>query len=407
MELALLTPELPGTGGELKRNPDDFVVEEVPLYLPSGEGDHVFVLVRKRGIATFEAVRRIAQALGLPERRISYAGMKDARAVTTQWLSVFGAGEEAVRAVKAPRIEILEVCRHTNRLKIGHLRGNRFRIVVRDTVPGALGRAEAIAEVLLRRGAPNYFGEQRFGVRGATHRYGEAILRRDWAGFVERLLGGEPGGERDPRKAEARRLFNEGRVKEAYEAMPRTHRAEKKCLHTLLRFGDPERACAAVPKRMRQMYVSAYQSFLFNRIASARVPRLDVLEEGDLALLHRTTRIFPVQDAAAEQPRCAAFEISPTAPIFGTRVPLASGAPGAIERRVLEEAALEPDAFAAGPGLAFRGQRRSVRIPIREFSVAPVDSTALRFEFVLPSGCFATCVLREIMKPEGGGPQGA
>jgi tRNA pseudouridine13 synthase len=255
--------------------------------------------------------------------------------------------------------------------------------------------------VLLRRGAPNYFGEQRFGVRGCTHLYGEALLKRDHAGFVRLLLGGDAGVERDPRLVEARRLYDEGRVAQAYEAMPTAHRAEKKCLHALLRFGSTERACASVPKRMRQMYVSAYQSALFNRLAAERVPRLDALERGDLAFLHRTTRVFRVEDPAAEQPRCTAFEISPTAPIFGTRSPLADGAVGEAERRVLAESAIPQEAFAMGSGLAFKGQRRPVRIPIREFSVdeGPAPGT-LRFEFVLPSGCFATCVMREITKSD-------
>lgn len=393
-----LTGDLPGTGGDLKRAPGDFRVDEIPAYAPCGNGEHVYMRIRKRGLATFEALRRIANALGIHERFLGYAGLKDARAVTTQWLSASGTTPDAVRALDLPRVEVLEVSRHTNRLRIGHLRGNRFSIVVRDAAPDAHERAARVLDVLVRRGAPNYFGEQRFGTRRNTHTFGEAMLRRDYEGFVRRFLGGDAGSEKDPRLIEARRLFDAGDLERAFEAMPVSHRAEKKCLHALIRFGDPRRACAAIPRRLRQMYVSSYQSFLFNGILARRLAELDVLREGDLAYVHRSAKVFPVQDVAREQTRCRAFEISPSGPIFGTRTTLAGGAPGALEREALAATGLEPGDFALGRGLTFKGQRRPLRIPLKEVALAPVDATSLRVDFVLPSGCFATAVMREVLK---------
>lgn len=398
MEPAFLTASLPGTGGVLKKVPEDFRVDEVPLYLPCGEGEHVFFRVWKRGIATFEAVRRVAKELGVSENHVAYAGLKDARAVTTQWMSVHGVDEGRVRELAAPALAILETKRHRNKLKVGHLRGNRFRIVVRGAEEGSLPRAAAILDVLVRRGSPNYFGEQRFGLRGHGHLCGEAIVRGDYEAFVKRLLGGPPNGERDPALLEARRLFDEGRIEEAWEAMPVRHRTEKKCLHALVRFRDYERAFFAIPKRMRQMFASAFQSDLFNRVLERRLPGIDALREGDLAYLHRNGAVFRVEDAAEAESRCAAFEISPSGPIFGTDVPLAEGDPGVLERAVLAESGLTLDRFEVGGGIRLHGLRRPLRVPLQEASLRPVDATSFEVEFVLPSGAFATSVMREITK---------
>jgi len=399
VELSYLTSDLPGTGGVLRRTADDFRVDEVPLYEASGAGEHVYVRIRKRGVSTFDAVRRLADALDVPERAIGYAGLKDARAVTTQWLSVRGTDEEKVAALTVPRIEVLEVRRHGNKLRPGHLRGNRFSIVVHEAEPGAYERAARILDVLVCRGAPNYFGEQRFGSHGTTHRYGEAIVRRDYETFVRHIVGGPPETERDTRMAAARRLFDAGRLQEAYEAIPMRRRAEKKCLHALLRFDDPERACFAIPKRMRQMYVSSFQSWLFNRVLDRRMPRIDRLLTGDQAYVHRTTRVFHVEDADAEQLRCRGFEISPSGPLFGTRTPQTEGEPGRMEQELLAETGLTREDFRVGGGLNLKGLRRSLRIPLREVALTPRDTSSFLVEFELPGGCFATAVMREIMKP--------
>ena len=400
VEFSYLTPELPGTGGILRRSIDDFRVDEVPLYEASGEGEHVYLRIRKRGVSTFEAIRRLAQELDVPERAVGYAGLKDARAVTTQWLSVCGTDEERVAALAVPRIEVLDVRRHGNKLRAGHLRGNRFSIVVHEAEPGAYDRAARILDVLVSRGVPNYFGEQRFGSHGTTHLYGEAIVRRDYETFVKRVVGGVPETERDAQMAAARRLFNAGRLQEAYEAIPMRRRAEKKCLHALLRFGDPERAHFAIPKRMRQIYVSSFQSWLFNRLLDRRMPRIDRLLSGDVAYVHRTTRVFSVEDAAAEQLLCRGFEISPSGPLFGTRTPRPEGEPGRMEQELLAETGLQRGDFRVGGGLNLKGVRRSLRIPLKEVVLTPRDATSFGVEFELPGGCFATVVLREIVKAE-------
>jgi tRNA pseudouridine13 synthase len=398
VDLPYLTADLPGTGGVLRTHHEDFRVDEIPLYTPCGEGEHVYLRVWKRGIATFELARRLAQALEVPERRVAYAGLKDARAVTTQWLSVEGVDEERVRDIAIPKASVLEVRRHGNKLKLGHLRGNRFQIIVREAGPGAPERASAVLETLVSRGAPNYFGEQRFGARLNGHLLGEAILRGDHERFVRLLLGGPSELERDPLLTEARRLYEQGSTREAYDVLPTRYRSEKKALHALLRFGEAERAFFAIPMRMRQMFLSSFQSHLFNRVVTERLPALDRMAAGDLAYLHRNGAVFAVEDVEEAQVRCRALEISPSAPIYGTRNPMATGKPGEVEERILAESGVTREDFEVSGGLRARGRRRSMRLPLAETALEPLDETSFRVSFSLPAGSFATSVMREICK---------
>jgi tRNA pseudouridine13 synthase len=393
-----LTADLPGTGGVLRSWPEDFQVEELPLYPFTGDGEHVYFRVRKRGIDTFECVRRVAAATGTAERSFAYAGLKDGRAVTVQWMSASAATEEQIRNVRAPKLEILEVTRHKNRLKLGHLRGNRFSLRIRGAEPGYRPRVEAILDVLVRRGAPNFFGEQRFGTRLNSWKCGQAILRGDYDLFVKHLLGGPSVREKDPYLTEARRLFDEGKLQEAYKKMPIRQRIEKKSLHALIRFEDAERAYFAIPKRMRQMFLSSFQSYLFNRIVANRVQEIDRVREGDLAYLHRNGAVFLVEETETTQPRCRAFEISPSAPVLGTKSILAQGKPGRNELEVLEEERVGPGDFDVGGGLNATGQRRSMRAPLRDVTLDPLDETSYVLRFSLPPGTYATSVMREILK---------
>jgi tRNA pseudouridine13 synthase len=149
---------------------------------------------------------------------------------------------------------------------------------------------------------------------------------------------------------------------------------------------------------MRQMFASAFQSDLFNRVLERRLAEIDSVREGDLAYLHRNGAVFKVEDVAEARPRCAAFEISPSGPIYGTDVPLADGEPGRIEREVLSGSGLTLDRFEVGGGIRLHGLRRSLRTPLQEVAIRPLDDTSFEVEFVLPSGAFATSVMREITK---------
>ena len=178
--------------GRMKSTAEDFVVEEIPAYQPSGAGTHLFLRFEKKGLTTDAAVRAITKALGIEMRDVGIAGMKDKIAVTTQWVSVpappkSGGLEERAMALAIDDIRVLEAKRHGNKLKTGHLRGNRFDIVVRDVARSAIPEILAAMERFGKEGVPNAFGTQRFGKEGDN-----AQRARSW-------LTGKERAPNDPR----------------------------------------------------------------------------------------------------------------------------------------------------------------------------------------------------------------
>jgi tRNA pseudouridine13 synthase len=392
--LPFLTAGHAGIGGRIKVKPEDFVVEEIPLYAPSGAGQHVYACLEKRGFSTPQAVSAVARALGVPAGAIGYAGLKDARAITRQVISIDGVQPAQVEALDLPGIQILWVNRHRNKLKTGHLAGNRFTLRVRDVSRDILPAAEAVLDELRRRGVPNYFGEQRFGGRGNTHRLGAALLRGDAQAFLSEYLGRPQPGERADAQA-ARSAFDAGDYAAALAQWPPSLRDERRVLAALARHGNVEQALRALDKKLRGLFISAYQSHLFNRLLAQRIQTLDRLQSGDVAFIHASGAAFVVQDAALEQPRADRFEISPSGPLFGPKCLLAEGVPGQQERAALEESGLSLAEFRL-PGLKFKGARRPFRIPLADGQVGWDDG--LMISFRLPPGSYATEVLREVMK---------
>lgn len=332
---ALPRPRIPGRA---KVEPEDFVVEEVPAYLPKGSGTHLFLRIEKRGLSTPDAVRKIAGALGKRERDIGFAGLKDAQAVSRQWLSVEHVDRAKAAALAFPDLRVLDVGLHDNKLRAGHLRGNRFTIVLRDVGPAHLADLEANLAWLVANGALNWFGEQRFGKRGANLQKGLDILL-----------------DRDPQKA-ARR----------------------------------------VPQHLYKLILSAVQSEAFNRVLAHRLDTTAQVLDGDIAFLHASGAAFAVTDAKAEQARCATFEISPSGPLPGPRCLRASLEPGRIEDTALEELGITHEHFAALPRDSHPGARRPLRIPVLGAAARSVTD-GLEVAFELPAGAYATAVLRELL----------
>lgn len=391
-----LTEDLPGIGGKIKEQVEDFVVEELPLYAPVGEGEHTFFEIRKVGLSTFQAARQIAWALGVPPNQVSYAGLKDAQAITCQVLSVQGVPPEAVTALDLPGIRVLWAERHRNKLKIGHLRGNRFTIRVRGVDEPAVLASRAILDVLARRGVPNRYGVQRFGQRGDSALLGRAVVLKDAQGFVQRLLGAPHPNETEAVQA-ARAQFDAGQWDGALELFPGAMVDERRALQVLIRTqGDYRRAYAAVPKRLKVFLLSAYQSALFNRVLDARLYSLDRVYAGDLAMKHPGRSVFRVEDEAVEQPRAGRFEISPTGPLFGFKMMQASGQQGELEAAILVEEGMTLEDFRIGDGIKARGERRALRFQVYEPELWYDDGVMLRFW--LPKGCYATALLAEITK---------
>ncbi|MEP0843383.1 MAG: tRNA pseudouridine(13) synthase TruD [Phycisphaerae bacterium] len=406
-ELPFLTASIPGIGGRIKTRPEDFVVDEVPLYPARGEGTHTYFRIEKVGLATLQAVQQIARALGRPQHDVGYAGLKDADAVATQMLSIEHVDPQRIASLTLPRVRVLEVARHGNKLRLGHLAGNRFRIRIRGVEPRAVEQAGAVLEVLSRRGVPNYFGPQRFGARGDTWEIGKALLARDWAEALALMLG-RPGPDDYGQVRRARELFEAGDYQAAARAWPYPFFHEKRLCRMILKYkGNAERVFRAVDKTMRRFYISAYQSQLFNQIVAARLETLDELQAGDLAWRHANGAVFRVEDPAAEQPRCAAFEISPTGPLFGHRMTRAEGLPGQMEAALIAAEGTDPDQWLEGPAHKVRGGRRPLRFRPHEARVEAGRDDAgpfIEVAFMLESGCYATTVLREICKTDPLGP---
>lgn len=337
--LPFLTATVPGIGGTIRTTPEDFRVEERPLYLPCGQGEHLYLSVTKRGLATPQMVDWFSSRLGVKARCIGVAGLKDARAVTTQMVSVQGVTPERIAQLPSDEhlLSITVLGRHRNRLRTGHHAGNGFRLVIRGVRPCAADSVPAILDQLGTRGLPNYFGPQRQGRDGLNYSTGAALLV------------------------------------------------------------DPARR-AKMPKPKRLWYLHAYQSFLFNQIVARRIDRLDRVCTGDWAMKHENGACFLVEDESVEQPRAEAFAISPTGPLFGSRAPWASGVPGEIEQAVVAEQGTTQEALSeAAAACGFRGERRPLRASLEGLTWS-LEKDAVILSFVLPPGSYATSLLREVMK---------
>lgn len=391
-----LTADLPGTGGHYKFCAEDFFVEELPLYPCSGQGEHLFIQIEKSGRTTHEILRLLVKRLRIPDREIGYAGLKDARAVTRQWLSLPAHCEDRLKTLDTLPLTILQTERHSNKLRLGHLLGNRFRLRIRNPHPAAVERATKILARLQQRGVPNRFGEQRYGVLGNSHRLGKLLLRGDYGAFCQELLG-DPRKIRDPAWREAARLFRSGNLQGAVTALPQSMADEAHLLKRLIGGQSHREAVLALPKRLLRLYLSALQSSLFDQLLAARMPDLNLLQTGDLAIKHANGASFLVKKSAHEQPRAENFEISPTAPLFGLKVPLAEGAPGQAERALLTEHGLDSTNWKLGGGLTLQGERRPLRVPLDAAGVTSIGGDLL-LDFCLPRGSYATSVLREIIK---------
>lgn len=392
-----LTSKIRGIGGIIKESPEDFLVEEIPSYLPCGTGEHCYLTIEKRGITTLEAISRIAAALKVPEREVGYAGMKDAVGVTRQTLSIRRITPENALALELNGIKILSAERHSNKLKIGHLKGNRFCVVIRGVSADAAQLVPAILALLGKRGVPNYFGYQRYGAQGNSHLIGAAMLRQDWRECVDRLIG-EAVAVRDEVWGAAICAYQRGDLDEALRLFPRHCRSERDVLQRLAaRPGEYEKAFSAVHPRLKKLYLSALQSFLFDQTVAARIEDIDRLKAGDLAIKHANGACFLVEDAVAEQERADALEISPSGPMFGCKMKRPEGAALELERKIMEMAGVNLPLFDLPGGLRMEGERRPLRVPAGDLSWN-ISGDAVTVEFTLPKGSYATSLLREITK---------
>jgi tRNA pseudouridine13 synthase len=408
--LPFLTAGIAGVGGVIKTRPEDFVVEELPLYEASGSGTHVYALIEKKGIGTREALDRIAQALNVSRRDIGLAGLKDAHAIARQWISIEHIDPQQAEQVSTPQVRVLQTTRHTNKLKPGHLRGNRFTILLRRLampMPHALQTAQEVLSILGRRGVPNYFGPQRFGNHQDNHLLGKAVARNDAATFADVFVGRPDESLDSPAVLEARRLYDQGRYEEAAKAWPGQFFDQRRALRALAGGkGNKKKVFYTVDKHLKGLFISAYQSDLFNRVLAARMPNIDKLLLGDMAYKHDNGACFRVEQPEVEQGRCDRFEISPTGPLLGDRTTRLTGPAGEIENPILDAESLSEMDLRQMKRFGARGGRRPLRFQPREAGATTGQDDLgpyLELAFELDAGCYATALLAEITKDRAGG----
>jgi len=420
-----------GTGGRLRRDPTDFRVRELegfesePVDADTGPYPHLVVRVTLRDWETNEFATALSNRLGISRERVSWAGTKDKRAVTTQLYTVDGIDPDDFPDL--PDVEYEVVGRTGRPILFGDLAGNAFEVTVRETERPE--NAERItAELRAFAGfddgdgavaVPNYFGQQRFGShRPVTHEVGLAIVRGDWEGAVMTYVGNP--SEREPeRTGKARAFVDETRDwGAALDRFPDHLGYERSMLHRLAE-GDGEddeddfrAALETLPTNLQQLFVNAAQSYVFNRILSERLERglpFDRPVAGDVVCFadsdspngltlpdaDRTQRVTAARVDSVIR-HCERGRAFVAAPLVGTETELADGKPGDIERAVLDEVGLSPGDFDRPGEFHSEGTRRAVLVRTDlELTVDP-----LTLSFALPRGSYATVLLREYLKTD-------
>jgi tRNA pseudouridine13 synthase len=335
----------------IKAAPEDFFVEELPLYAPSGKGEHAWVEVEKRQRTTEEVAGELATAAGVDPGRVGWAGRKDREAVARQWLSVPGLSPARAATLAGDGWRVLQAAAHGERLRLGELRANHFRLVVRDVDAAAGAFAAARLMEVARHGLPNLFGAQRFGGRTAA---------------------------------------------DGYADLPEHERSNVVHGAALLR-GEP------VPggRRHQRLYLSALQSALFNEVLRTRPAPPHVLLPGDLALVHGSGALLHVGSPALRGPeaeeRAVRFEVSPTGPLIGHKMRPPRGE--ALAREQAAAARLGVPWIPELPRLPAHllpGVRRPLRAAVLEASLRPLDDDAVVVDVVLPPGTYATVLAAEL-----------
>ena len=333
------TFDLPGSGGVFTPGPLDFRVEEVPLYEPCGEGEHLYVRFEKVGLTTREVIKRAAAVLDAPEREIGYAGLKDKNATTVQTISVPRVDAAAVSRLEMEGLRVLSALRHKNKLKTGHLAGNVFQCRLRDAPPEALARAQATLAALSAHGLPNFYGSQRFGRRGDNAQQAIGVLRKG----------------------------------------PR----------------------AAGSKWRARFLVSALQSELFNACLDRRMDEgtFARVQSGDVMVKNVSGGPFVCDSPDDDQPRYDSWEISITGPIVGPKMrrPTDGSYAAALEDAVLADAGLSLDDFRRVRKMA-PGTRRPLRARVEDASAELEEAGDLVIRFRLPPGSYATILVAEVTK---------
>jgi len=341
LALPYITGDLPGVGGVIKAKPEYFIVDEIPLYEPIGIGEHLYVNLTKTNMTTRDVQIGLAELFELKPENVGKAGLKDRNAVTSQTFSVhlqnrpMAPGKASQLIEDRLKVKVNWANYHVNKLRSGHLKGNRFTVVItelEEPMALVLERMTRIATRLNQVGLPNYYGEQRTGEDGDNIRSGWEILQ------------------------------GRKRIRDRW---------------------------------LNRFLLSSYQSHMCNRYLAERVRRglFGRLLLGDVAKKHDTGGLFTVSDLDVEQKRYEAKEISFTAPMYGYKMRKPEQEAAELENQILAESGLTEEQLRRN---RVKGTRRLGRL-LPDVSYGEV-SEGVRLVFTLPMGGYATILLREFMK---------
>jgi tRNA pseudouridine13 synthase len=428
----------PGIGGKIRHITDDFLVEELlvdgslaevttPIeeWMTRGEGAYLICVLIKRKWDTFMAVRQIAQRLHISNKRIRFAGIKDTNALTAQFISLQNVSPSDVLDLQIKDIIVYPKWFSRERMYSQLIKGNRFHVTIKLIEHAASVVEERTMNIMEEiekvGGVPNFFGHQRFGtIRPNTHQVGKYLTRGNPKKAAIAFLG-EPTIHEHPEAQVARQqLQNTMDFKEAYELFPRFLRYERFMLRHLVKYPtDFVGAFRELPRRLRKLFVQAYQSYLFNRFLSERLRRnvpQNQPQIGDYTIRLDenglpTEKHEQVTERNIQKKYQAIKEgkLSIAAPLVGPNQPPSKGLQGEIEQAILEDENVTPDQFNIPfmPEATAEGKVRTILNPVWDMVQEEIQEyeknegkLSMKLVFTLNRGSYATVVLREFMKPQ-------
>ncbi len=386
-----------GIGGKLRKNVEDFYVEEIPFDLEKKDnGKHLCLKVKLFNWETNRFVKILSKNLGISRHRIKFAGNKDKRGVTIQYFCILNYPRKINLNLKD--VEILDEFRSNREINIGDLYGNKFEIVVRDAKCD--DRVDKI-EGELNGFFPNFFGVQRFGAsRPITHIVGKFIIKGRYDEAVRYYIGFPSSFDED----DGRKIFFENMdAREAIKNISKNASYERAMLNYLIKNEeDYVGALKQLPKNLLLLFVHGYQSYIFNKILSKRLEIGIDVQVGDI-IMKVDKYGLPMQEFV----KVTDFNIEKiknliearrayiSTILFGYNSYFGGGFQGDIEREVIDEEGINKKMFHIKeiPELSSKGRRRNIISPIMDY-----NRDDCKFKFTLHRGSYATSLMREFMK---------
>lgn len=396
-----------GIGGKLRSRLDDFIVEEILDDVifkhlsnqPLKPNSFALYSLTKKGLDTIHAAAIIERKFGV---RVKYLGIKDAKAITTQYLTV-PTSSKCIAEKVSNRILLRKLGYLTYPINRSHLIGNRFKIRVREVA--TVENLEKILDAIENKGVPNFFGYQRFGSkRPVTHLIGRALIKRRFNEAIELLLS-YTTEEEDLQVQGIRRMLSEDPTAVDAKALPYKMDLEKCVLRSLKKHPkDYVKAVRALPLRVTRLFINAYQAYLFNKTISAAIKNgedLRSIKPSDLYAEFVALKMGEVKKAEDKIPLdnskkyllCPLIGYSFREDRFGRL--------GRYVSKTISEEDLTPRSFYVDeiPELSVEGDLRPAIIPIETLNTR-FDEDTLFIEATLSKGCYITSLLREIIKPQ-------